>query len=395
MDTSKLAAMHDRMQWYVDQTILPHVFSLVMKGTDIVDYRCFGYMDIETKAPLREDAIFRIFSNTKIVTSVAALMLVEEELLDLDAPIAELLPAFSTPKVLVSGATSIDQVESAKTSITLRHLLSHSAGLSYGFVDPESLIDAHYLSNGMDILTGFDGSLEDMCNTLATFPLAFQPGTGWRYSLATDVVARLIEIVSGVSFDVFLKQRIFEPLGMNDTGFSVTEDKLDRVPAMYVPNDLLDPMASGITLISPVGAPNYLTAPKWLSGGGGLLSSVSDYVRFLQMIINEGQHNGVKLLEPATVAQMRQNQLAPGIDVNFPMWDLPATKFGLGFAVKEAPEEGEPQVAIGEHHWGGLAGTHSWISPDAGITGFCGTQVMPAFWHPFSHDFKRMAYEAC
>ena len=395
MDTTKLAAMHDRMQWYVDQTILPHAFSLVMKGPDIVDYRCFGYMDIETKVPLREDAIFRIFSNTKIVTSVAALMLVEQGLLALDEPIAELLPALATPAVLVHGATSIDQVEPATTPITLRHLLSHSAGFSYGFVDPESLIDAHYLSNGLDILTGFDGTLEDMCNTLATFPLAFQPGADWRYSLATDVVARLIEVVSGVSFDVFLKQKILDPLGMSDTGFSVTQDKLDRVPAMYVPNDLLDPMASGLTLISPVGAPNYLAAPKWLSGGGGLLSSVSDYVCFLQMIINKGQHNGVKLLEPATVAHMHQNQLAAGIDVNFPMWDLPSTQFGLGFAVKSAPETGEPKAAVGEYHWGGLAGTHSWISPDAGITGFCGTQVMPAFWHPFSHDFKCMAYAAC
>ena len=395
MDTTKLTPMHDRMQWYVDQNIIPHAFSLIMKGTDIVDYRCFGYMDLESKKPLREDAIFRIFSNTKIVTSVAALMLVEQNLLDLDAPISQLLPAFATPRVLINGATSIDQVESAAAPVTLRHLLSHSAGFSYGFVDPESLIDAHYLSNGLDILTGFDGTLEDMCDTLATFPLAFQPGAGWRYSLATDVVARLIEVVSGLSFDAFLKQRIFDPLDMHDTGFCVTEDKLDRIPAMYVPNDPLDPMASGLTLMSPVGAPNYLTAPKWLSGGGGLLSSVSDYVRFLQMIINEGQHNGVKLLEPTTVAHMHQNQLAPDIDVHFPMWNLPATKFGLGFAVKEAPEEGEPQSAIGEYHWGGLAGTHSWISPYAGITGFCGTQVMPAFWHPFSHDFKCMAYAAC
>ena len=176
MDTTKLEAMHDRMQWYVDQTILPHAFSLVMKGPDIVDYRCFGYMDLESKKPLREDAIFRIFSNTKIVTSVAAMMLVEQNLLDLDAPIAELLPAFATPAVLIDGATSIDQVEPATTPITLRQLLSHSAGFSYGFVDPESVIDAHYLSNGLDILTGFDGNLEDMCNTLLLFR--------WRFSLA-------------------------------------------------------------------------------------------------------------------------------------------------------------------------------------------------------------------
>jgi CubicO group peptidase (beta-lactamase class C family) len=321
-------------------------------------------------------------------------MLVEENLLDLDAPIADLLPAFSAPQVLIDSATSTDQVEPAATPITLRQLLSHSAGFSYGFVEPEELLDAHYLSNGLDILTGFDGTLEDLCDTLATFPLAFQPGAGWRYSLATDVVARLIEVVSGQPFDAFLKQRIFDPLDMQDTGFCVSEDKLDRIPAMYVPNDLLNPMASGLTLISPTGAQNYSSAPKWLSGGGGLLSSVADYVRFLQLLINGGQRDGVKLLESHTVAQMHQNQLAPNVDVQFPMWNLPSTKFGLGFAVKDAPEEGEPLTAVGEYHWGGLAGTHSWIAPKAGISGFCGTQVMPAFWHPFSHDFKKMAYGA-
>jgi CubicO group peptidase (beta-lactamase class C family) len=395
MDTTKLTAMHDRLQWYVDKNILPHAFSLIMKGTDIVDYRCFGYMDTESKTPLREDAIYRIFSNTKIVTSVAALMLVEQKRLDLDAPISKLLPAFATPQVLIRGATSIGQVEPAITPITLRHLMSHSAGFSYGFVDPESLIDSSYLSNGLDIITGYDGTLEGLCDKLASFPLAFQPGSSWRYSLATDVVARLIEVASGTSFDVFLQKHIFEPLEMHDTGFSVSAEKLERIPAMYMPNDPLDPMASGITLMSPAGAQDYLTPPECLSGGGGLLSSVADYVRFLQMLINRGECNGVKLLEPHTVAQMHQNQLAPNVDVYFPMWNLPSTKFGLGFAVKDAPEVGEPETAIGEYHWGGLAGTHSWISPETGITGFCGTQVMPAFWHPFSHDFKRMIYGAC
>lgn len=394
MDTQKLAAMHDRLQWYVDENILPHAFSLIMKGTDIVDYRCFGYMDTESKTPLREDAIYRIFSNTKIVTSVAALMLVEQKLLELDAPISDLLPAFAMPQVLINGATSIDQTAPATCSISLRHLMSHTAGLSYGFVEPESIIDSSYLSNGLDIMAGFEGNLEDLCDKLASFPLAFQPGSNWRYSLATDVVARLIEVVSGTSFDVFLRQHIFEPLQMLDTGFSVTAGNLARVPAMYLPNDPLQPMASGITQMLPVGAKDYLTAPKLLSGGGGLLSSVADYRRFLQMLINQGELGGVRLLEPSSVAQMHQNQLAPNVDVQFPMWKLPSTKFGLGFAIKGAPAKGEPQTAIGEYHWGGLAGTHSWISPETGITGFCGTQMMPAFWHPFSHDFKRMTYAA-
>jgi len=391
-DATDFSPIHQRLQWYVDEGILPHVFSLVMRGTDIVDYRCFGYMDVESKTPLREDAIYRMFSNTKLITSVAAMMLVEEGKLGLNDALADYLPAFSTPQVLVAGATAIDQVEAAASPITIGQILSHTAGLSYGFVDPESVIDQAYLSGGINVLEDFDDTLGDLCNQLAEFPLAYQPGTSWAYSLATDVTAHVIEVVSGQNFGEFLQQRIFDPLAMNDTGFCISADKLDRLPAMYAPDDMLDPMAGGLNLVSEAGAENYSKMPVWQSGGGGLLSSVADYLTFLRMLLGEGEWNGVRLLQPETLKLMRTSQLAQGVGVQFPMWPMTGTAFGLGFALKGEPAEGEPQSAIGEYHWGGLAGTHSWMSPSAGITGFCGTQLLPAFWHPFSHDFKRLAY---
>ena len=202
----EFAELHQRMQWYVDEGILPHVFSLVMRGTEIADYRCFGYMDVESKTPLREDAIYRMYSNTKLVTSVAAMMLFEEGRFALDDPLQQFLPEFTNPQVLIEGATAIDQVESAVSPITIRQILSHSAGLSYGFVDPMSVIDQAYLGSGVNILEGIEGNLQDLCHKLARFPLAFQPGTNWRYSLGTDVTARMIEVISGQQFEAITSQ---------------------------------------------------------------------------------------------------------------------------------------------------------------------------------------------
>jgi len=390
-NTLDFSALHQRMQWYVDEGILPCVNTLVMNGLEVLDYRCFGTMDQESKIPLREDAIFRMFSNTKLITSVAMMTLYEQGKFRLDDALQDYIPIFSNLRVLVDGATSIDQVEEIASPVTIRQLLCHSAGFSYGFVDPESVIDTAYLSNGLNILQGFNGDLETMMTKMAEFPLAFQPGTSWRYSLATDVVARLIEVLSGQRFDHFLDENILHPLGMVDSGFFVDKNKLARLVTMYAPRDLLDPMAGGLTQL---GAPGKgpTKGPQWLSGGGGLLSTVSDYLTFMRMLISGGEWQGVRILKQETLNMMRTNQLADGVKVNFPMWDMPGTVFGLGFALKCHIGGDEPAASLNEYHWGGLAGTHSWMSPE-GTSGLCMTQLMPGFWHPYSHDFKRLAYE--
>lgn len=234
--------MHERMQWYVDQEILSCCLTLVMRGTDVVDFETFGYMDVEDKRPLTADAIFRMYSNTKIVTSVAAMMLFERGSFALDDPLSNYLPAFAEPAVLRSNATSVAEVEPLAAPITLRQVMSHSAGFSYGFIEPESLIDQAYMTAGINPLVNDSLTLEALCDLLALQPLAYQPGTSWRYSFATDVLARVIEVISGQRFDAFLAEHIFEPLGMVDTGFFVPEDKRDRFTTMYAPTDLLAPM---------------------------------------------------------------------------------------------------------------------------------------------------------
>lgn len=206
------SALHKRMQWYIDQEITSCCMSMVLNGLDIVDYKTFGYMDLESKTPLRDDAIYRMYSNTKIVTSVAAMMLLERGVYSLDDPLENYLPEFANMQVLNANARSLTDTQPANQSITPRHLLSHSAGLSYGFIEPDSVIDAGYLAGGINILGDYDETLAQLSERLGAFPLAYQPGSSWRYSFATDVTARLIEVLSGQAFDVFLEDNIFAPL---------------------------------------------------------------------------------------------------------------------------------------------------------------------------------------
>ncbi len=381
------------MQWYVDQNILSCCNTLVMRGTDVLDFKTFGYMDLQSKEPLRPDAIYRMYSSTKLITSAALMMLFEEGRIGLDDALSDYLPGFAEPMVLKADAQSVDDVEAAHSEIVIRQVLSHSAGFSYGFIEPDSVIDKAYASRGIGALDRFDVTLEGLCDALATLPLAYQPGSYWRYSFATDVVARLIEVISGMGFDAFLKARIFDPLGMVDTDFWVPADKAERLVTMYAPEDVLQPMQGGLVKADDNREGIYNQPRAMLSGGGGLVSTVSDYLTFIRMIVAGGEWAGVRCLQPATLQLMRTNQLADGVGVNFPMWRMPGTVFGLGFALREELGPDDPPGAQGEYHWGGMAGTHAWMAPAADLTGMCMTQRMPGFWHPFSQDFKKFAYE--
>ncbi len=385
--------LHERLQFYVDEGILSCANSLVMRGTDVVEFSRFGYMDLEDKRPLAEDAIYRMYSNTKIVTSVAAMQLHEQGRFKLDDPVGDYIPAFADMQVLKADAQSPADTEPAASPMLIRHILSHSAGLSYGFIEPESVVDQAYAAAGINILTDFSLTLEGLCDKLGALPLAYHPGTQWRYSFATDVVARLVEVISGQRFDEYLEANIFAPLAMADTGFWVPPEKRDRFITMYAPTDLLDPMKPGLVKADDPQDGAYTQERNLLSGGGGLVSTVQDYLAFIRMIVNNGSWAGAKILAPETLALMRTNQLGAGIGVSFPMWAMPGTVFGLGFAVKNELADTEPATMLNEYHWGGMAGTHSWMAPEAGITGMCMTQRMPGFWHPFSHEFKALAYQ--
>jgi CubicO group peptidase (beta-lactamase class C family) len=385
--------LHERMQFYVDENILSCCTTLIMRGLDVLDLETFGYMDLESKRPLTQDAIFRVYSNTKLVTSVAAMMLYEEGKFVLDDPLSKHLPVLANLEVLRSDADSIEAVEPLNLEPTIAQLMSHSAGFSYGFLDPTSVIDQAYIQAGLAGLTEQIESLESLVERIADLPLADQPGTRWRYSFSTDILARLVEAWSGESFSAFLKRRILDPLGMLDTGFFVPEEKRDRFTTIYAPTDLMQPMQGGLVKVDEPQETSYSTPPGFEAGGHGLVSTVPDYLNFVRMLVNEGEWNGVRLLQPETLMRMRTNRLPPGAKVRFMTMDLPGTTFGLGFALKESLAENEPSSALGEYFWGGIAGTHSYMAPKADLTMMCFTQRMPGFLHPFSADFKRLAYQ--
>ena len=381
--------MHAAIQKYLDDDFLANAASVVLEGGEPVDFHLWGHQDREAGTPLRPGSIFRIYSNTKIVTSVAAMMLWEEGRFDLDDPVEKHLPVLAGLTVLRDGATDPADAEPVHTPPTVRQLMCHNAGFSYGFL-LESPVDAVYAERG---LPNADLSLEETVELLGTIPLANRPGKRFQYSVATDVLARLVEVLSGERFDAWLARRIFEPLGIVDTDFHVPPSKHDRFCVNYAPVDPMDPLKPGLEIGAEMSG-SYLAPKRLLSGGGGLVSTILDYTRFIRMIVGGGSLDGVRILAPETLELMRTNQLPAGVGVQFPLWQMPDTVFGLGFAIKTAPAAGEPETAIGEYHWGGIAGTHSWMAPAADIAGIIFTQRLPGFWHPFSLEYKRQVYAA-
>ncbi len=382
--------MHKAIQKFVDDELLAGASAIVLKDNKIVDYKTWGYADTASQKLIEEDTIFRIYSNTKIITSVAAMCLYEDGKFELDDPIEKHLPQLSNLKVLKSGSTDPSETEGLQSKPTLRQLVSHHAGFSYGIFE-ESPVDVLYMEKKV---LDPGSTLEDLVNKLAYIPLAYQPGARWQYSVSADILARLVEVWSGQSFIEFIKERIFTPLGMVDTDFYVPEDKHHRLATNYVPVDDMDPMKPGLNTAPDTMMGGYLEPKPFLSGGGGLVSTMSDYTKFIRMLVGEGEFNAVRILKPETVAMMHSNQLPDGMGVQLPNWYMPNTVFGVGLAIKTQPLDGEPTEAIDEFHWGGLAGTHTWISPRAGVAALIFVQRLPGFWHEFSHEFKRQVYKA-
>ena len=380
---------HAAMQRYVDGNILSGVSSAVLVGRDLVDVSCVGWADKEAQIPLRVDHIFRVFSNTKLVTSCAALLLFDEGRFQLDDPIEKFIPQLANRKVLRPGATSLDDTEPAKRSITIRHLLSHSSGLSYGFFDPGTVIFKAYNERGVHNPAT---TLADMVGVLADMPLIYHPGTSWEYSLAIDVVARLVEIISGQPFDQFIQARILGPLGMVDTGFVVPEKDQSRLAAYYVGADLMDPMKPGLTRTDNYPYPGaYLRPTPRFNGGGGLVSTLPDMVALIRSLLP----GGPTLLKPETIALMMTNQLPDRQWIRFAMLgEQPGKAHGLAGGLILQPSPIDHPDSAGEFYWGGVAGTQWWISPKRNLAGVMMTQRQMAFVHPFSFEFKRLAYEA-
>lgn len=382
-------ALHAAMRAQVDRQFLAGVSTALLRGREVVDRFCYGFADKESGTALREDHIFRMFSNTKLVTSCAVMLLVEEGRIKLDDPIEAYIPELGARQVLRPGATRIDDTEPARSSITVRHLMTHTSGLSYGVFDPGTLQFAAYNRAGVMNPTK---TLAEMMSTLAALPLSFHPGTQWEYSVATDVLGRLVEVVSGSSFGALLQHRIFEPLGMKDTDFWVPEAKRDRLCALYVGVDLMDPNKPGLLRADDKPYPGaYTRKMPRESGGGGLVSTLGDTVRLIQSLLP----GGPTLLKAGTIAQMWQNQLPPGLCVQFP--NVPRMEnrcFALGSSVTIGPVADSPAEVTSEVGWGGLAGTIWWVNPRLGIAAALMTQRYFGFGNPYTFEFKQQAYRA-
>jgi CubicO group peptidase (beta-lactamase class C family) len=333
-------ALHAAMRKHVDDQLIPCVSTALLRGRETVDVFCYGFADREAVVPLRDDHVFRVFSNTKLVTSCAVMLLVEDGRIALDDPIEAYLPELGSLQVLDSGATRIDDTEPAASAITIRQLMTHTSGLSSFLSDAGSPLVVAYAELGV---SNPSVSLAETTKKLGQLPLSFQPGTQWKYSLGTDVLGRLVEVISAKSFGEVLSSRIFEPLAMVDTDFWVPEAKRDRLCALYVGADLTDPMK----------------------------------------------------LKEETIAEMNRNQLPGDLCVQFPnMPRFENQRFGLGSAVMTGPVPGQPDQAVGEVGWGGLAGTAWWINPQIGIAAVLMTQRYFGHGHPYTLEFKREAYRA-
>src|SRR5260370_13044150 len=300
---------HAAMQRYVDGNLLSGFSSGVFVGRDLVDEKCIGWADKEAKIPLRLDHIFRVFSNTKLITSCAALLLFEEGRFQLDDPIERFIPQLANRRVLRPDATSLEQTEPAVRPITIRHLMSHGSGLSYGLLDPGTLIFNAY--NERKVVNPAT-TLAQMMEGLADLPLVFHPRASWEYSVATDVLARLVEVISGQRFDAFIQARILEPLGMVDTGFVVSDR--NRLVAFYAGADLVDPMKPGLTRADDSPYPGaYLRPVPRQSGGRGVGFAFPGTVALTRSLLP----GGPTLLKAATIELMMTNQLAAGMWVRF------------------------------------------------------------------------------
>ncbi|MCZ8097124.1 MAG: serine hydrolase [Burkholderiaceae bacterium] len=386
---ARFDAVEAAMRGWVDRGFLAGASWAILCGRDVLDLRWIGLAERESGVPLRRDHLFRAFSSTKLVTSIAVLQLVEDGRLTLDDPVSRWIPQLADLRVLRTGATSIDDTEPARRPITVRHLLSHASGLSYGLLDPGTPMYRAYTERKVlsDART-----LAELVDTLATLPLAFHPGESWEYSIGIDVLGHLVETLTGGRLGDAFQARILDPLGMRDTGFVVPEAGHGRLAALYV-GDPLDPTKPGLRRLDDTPyAGAYLKPMPRQSGGGGLVSSLDDQAALLRALVPGDQ----ALLRADTLAAMHANQLADGVWLRFPATGVARGK-GHGLAGAVTAEEGSLDApgSRGALQWGGMAGTHWWMSPAQGLSAVLMTQRYMGFWNPYWWDFqKRVAAAA-
>ena len=391
LSSPRLARIGGWMRRWVDSERLPGLLVAVVRDDRLAWIETCGLRDVEAGLPAAPDTIYRMYSMTKPITTVAALMLYEEGCFQLDDPVARFLPAFSETRVYAGGSAESFETEPLARPITVHDLMTHTSGLTYAFQD-EHPVDALYRRHGIEFNANL-GPLADLVEATAAQPLAFQPGARWNYGVSTDVLGRLVEIWSGLSLDAFIAKRIFAPLGMTDTGFHVPEEQRERFASNYTRPD-----GGGLALVDAASESRFLEPAATLSGGGGLVSTAADYLRFTRMLRGRGALGDTRLLGRKTVEHMTANQL-PGdlADMGQPRFsETPFTGvgFGLGVSVMLDPAKARIVGSPGEYAWGGMASTAFWVDPAEDLIVLLLTQLSPSSTYPIRRELRVLTYQA-
>ncbi|WP_322002582.1 serine hydrolase domain-containing protein [Marinobacter alexandrii] len=377
---------------YIKTGKLPGAVTLVARHGQVVWTHAQGLMDVERNKPARNDTIFRIYSMTKPVTSIAMMQLYEQGRFLLDDPVHKYIPAWRNLSVYKAGSWPDFETQPATRAMTVRDLLTHMSGLTYGFLE-RTEVDAAYRQlklDGSGTLT-----LDKLVDRLADLPLEYSPGTAWNYSVSTDVLGYLVQKLSDKPLDNYFQEHIFGPLGMTDTGFQVPKAQLDRFAACYLhqPGDTMklqdDPQRS-----------RYLKTPGFLSGGGGLVSTITDYHRFAQALCQGGEYQGERIIGRKTLEFMRSNHLPgnqdlPALSIGaFSETPYEGNGFGLGFSVKTDVAKSHTIGSVGEYGWGGLASTNFFVDPVEDLVVVFMTQLMPSSTYPIRQELRAMVHGA-
>ncbi len=382
MSTERLNRIGPAMQKYIDADLVPGVVTAVMRKGKLVYVNVQGEMDVENHLPMKRDTIFRIASMTKPITSVALMMLWEEGNFQLRDPVSKYLPEFADPQVSTTSDASgqSGKLVPVSRAIRMRDMLTHTAGLANNYIGNTT----HYRKT---MRARPEDDLESYIKRLASLPLNYQPGSAWQYSHATDVVGRLVEVISGQPLDQFLSEKLFEPLGMSDTHFYMNTDKADRLAAQYKPGD-----DERIVLDDPGSAESrWIKGPKKLfRGAGGLVSTIDDYLSFQQMMLNGGEFGGIRILAPGTVSLMLENHTG-----DLPIWLAgPGMGFGLGYGVVVDRGAAATPLSEGTGYWGGAYCTISWLDPKQELVAVLMTQVRPYGHINIRQDFQVLVHQA-